>query len=378
MIELIEKMTLQMIKTFTSILFGLFLSMGAMAQENQKNWRDGKLTWQDFSEKESNQGVSELKYFFSYNADKLKFGDTTVIRIKAKGYMDKKISWINPAFKKEQYLRYNQVIFDIIEVHRRRLQVEIDKAKTYHEIEQKFNQVYKICNNEIEEFSQESNKGQDLNSISFWEQKISVELQFQSDKEIPEYKNGNFGYAFHAGFGPGFFSGSLGEHFTPTFNFIFGFDFAYKKSILYLTGTLAGSKVRKDYLSDENWIENQRANMAILDISYGYALIDNEKIKLSPFAGLGITELTGENKDDKENGLRMVDYNMIFGINTDYKINTRLKFVPNSYIGEKEKVETSIRARIYITRVNYYEDLQGYSINLAIGLCGFGNMIRVK
>jgi hypothetical protein len=69
---------------------------------------------------------------------------------------------------------------------------------------------------------------------------------------------------------------------------------------------------------------------------------------------------------------------MIFGLNTDYKIKTRLKLVPNTYFGVKEKVETSIRARLYVTRANYYEDLQGYSINLTIGLCGFGNMINLK
>jgi hypothetical protein len=124
--------------------------MGVMAQENQKNWRDGKLSWLDFSEKETNQGVSELKYFLGYKADKLKFGDTTVFRIKAEAYMDKKLSWINPAFKEEQYLRFNQVIFDIIEIHRRRLQVELDKANSYKEIERKINQVYTTCNNEIE------------------------------------------------------------------------------------------------------------------------------------------------------------------------------------------------------------------------------------
>lgn len=169
----------------------------------------------------------------------------------------------------------------------------------------------------------------------------------------------------NAGFGAGLLTGSLGDHFTPTFNFIFGFDFAYRNSILYVNATLAGDKVKKDYRSERSWYEGQRAGVAIMDISYGYAIVDNERIKLSPFAGLGVTEFTGTNKDDKENGLRMVDYSMVFGINTGYKLWTRLKLVPN--FGIKEKVDTSIRARLYITHANYQEDLQGYSINLTIG-----------
>ena len=159
---------------------------------------------------------------------------------------------------------------------------------------------------------------------------------------------------------------------------MFGFDFAYNRSIFYVTATLAGDKVKKEYTSQNTWYEGQGAGVAILDVSYGYAIVDNERIKLSPFAGLGLTEFTGTNRDDKENGLRMVDYSMVFGLNTDYKVWTRLKLVPNHYLNVKEKVETSIRARLYITRANYHEDLQGYSVNLTIGICGFGNMIRLK
>lgn len=367
-----------MIKTYTKNLIGLFLTTGLMAQEYQKDWSDGKLTWHDFSEKESNQRISELKYFLGYNSDKQKYGDTTVLRNIAKCYMDKNLSWINPSYKTEQYLRYIQVIFDIVEIHRRKLQYELDRVSSLYEIEGKFNYIYTSCNNEIDKFKQESNGGHYLSTIGFWEQKILDELKFQPDNEIPEFENRNFGYALHAGFGSGFFTGSLGEHFAPTFNFMFGFDFAYKKSILYLNGTLARDKVKMDYISDKCWYEGQRANVAIIDVSYGFALIDNENFKITPFAGLGITDFTGDNKDDKENGLRIVDYNMIFGLNTDYKIKTRLKLIPNPYFGVKEKVETSIRARLYVTRVYYYKDLQGYSINLTIGLCGFGNMINLK
>jgi hypothetical protein len=32
---------------------------------------------------------------------------------------------------------------------------------------------------------------------------------------------------------------------------MFGFDFAYKKSILYLTGTLATDQVKKDYTYED-------------------------------------------------------------------------------------------------------------------------------
>jgi len=115
-------------------------------------------------------------------------------------------------------------------------------------------------------------------------------------------------------------------------------------------------------------------NFAVGDISYGYAFLDNSKLKLAPFAGFGLTEFSGQNRDNKENGLRMVDYNIIFGVNVDYKLRTKIK--PFSYM--PEKVETSIRARLYVTKANFSTDMNGYTVNLTIGLCGFGNMIRLK
>ncbi len=364
-------------RIFFLTIISIFIIVGVYGQENRKNWTDGKLTWNDFQEREQSIGVSELKYFVGYSTGKQKFEDTTVFRIQTFCYVDRNLSWVDKGFKNDQNLKYNQVIFDIAELYRRKLQYELDRVSSIYEVELRFNQNFTKLNKEIDQFQQESNGGQNWEVINQWDTLIQNELKFYENPEIPKFSKRNFGYALHAGLGSGTFTGTLGEHFGSTFNFIFGFDFAYKKSILYLNGTLAGSKVLKDYLSDKNWYQGQHVDVAIMDVSYGYAIVDKSKIKLTPFFGLGITELSGENKDDTEDALRNVDYNLIFGINTDYKINKRLNIVPVAYFGMKESVETSIRARLYITRTNYFDDLNGYSINLTIGLCGFGNMLRL-
>lgn len=370
--------TKSMIKAFVPIILCVILSSGLKAQNNKKTWAQGKLSWNDFLEKTDTQEASELKYFLGYTTEKQKMNDTVVVRPVAKGYIDTNLSWVNPKFRNDHYLRYNQVIFDMVELFRRKLQGEIDRAKRFYELESKFNTVFQLFSNEIEKFKKESKSGQDLNSIAAWEQKLSGELNANSEQKLPDFENRNFGYAMHAGFGSGFYSGSLGEHFSPSFNFIYGFDFAYKKSILFVNATLAGNKVKKDYFADKSWSQGQRTNVAILDISYGYAFIDGPKIKISPFAGLGITEFTEKGNGNPDEMERMVDSNLIFGVNTDYKLKTRLKFVPDEMFGIKEKVETSIRTRLYITKASYFEDLTGYTMNLSVGLCGFGNLIRLK
>lgn len=364
-------------KTFITLLI-IFRVFGGYAQENRKDWNDGKLTWDDFHKKEQSAEASELKYFIGYNTGKQKSNDTTLIRIQTFCYMDRKLSWINNNFINSQYLKYNQIIFDIAELYRRKLQYELDRANSINEAEIKFSRNYTKMYNEMDRFKEESSGGQNREVIEQWNLTIKKELNNFGNIDIPKFSKRNFGYALHVGLGSGRFTGSLGQHFGQTFNFMFGFDFAYKNSILYLNGTMARGKVKTDYISDKNWYRGQHANVAIIDVSYGYAIVDKSKVKLSPFAGLGITELSGENMDNKEDPLRIVDYNFIFGINADYKIRKRIKLVPNPYFGLKESVETSIRARLYITRVSYYNDLNGYSINLTVGLCGFGNIIRLE
>ena len=65
----------------------------------------------------------------------------------------------------------------------------------------------------------------------------------------------------------------------------------------------------------------------------------------------------------------------------DYKLQTRINLVDISTFSggkSKEKYDISIRSRLYVTRTNLTADLKGYSVNLTIGLCGFGNLIRIK
>ena len=361
--------------TVLLILISQLFVLRVFTQDNRKYWSDGKLTWDDFQEKMISIDHSDLKYFFGYDPEKKKSGDSLIVRAGAFCYMDKNSSWINTKYKNDSYLKYNQVIFDITELYRRKLQFELDRSKSYNKAQIRFRKIYEEMTGQIDEFRRESGDGLYEKVTDKWLAYIEDEIDNLAESPgISAFRKKNFGYGMHVGFGSGIFTGSLGSHFGPTFNFILGFDLAYKRSIFYLIGTLAGGKVKKDYLSENNWYAGQRVNVAIIDISYGYAVIDKPKITLSPFAGLGITELSGKNRDDEQNDLLNQDYNIIFGLNADYKFRKSVRLTP----GMKESFEGSVRARLYITRANYSDDLKGFSVNLTIGVCGFGNMMKMK
>ena len=363
------------------ILIIIFLlTLGASAQNREKHWEEGKLTWQDFQERKVafNQSVSEIKYFIGYKTEKEKLNDTVFIRLKSYSYIDPTLSWVNPDYKTDKNLKYNQVIFDIAELYRRELQYDLDRLNSAFDAEVRFQRKYQELNQKVEEFQRLSNYGNDEEIIDQWKVNISEKLDFYVNNQFPRYKKVNFGIGINAGIGSSFQTGSLKEHFGPSLSFVYGFDFAIKNSMLYLNGTLSGGKVDKNYSGKTDWLEKQKYRLAIIDITYGYAIIDNAKFKLVPFAGLGITEFSDPDYDAEENDLRIVDYNIAFGINADYKIRQRLSTVPNLFFGHRDMLETSIRTRLYIAKNDFYTDLNGYSINLSIGVSWFGKMLKLE
>jgi hypothetical protein len=360
------------------LLLGVLLHFSLQAQINQKHWTDGRLTWSDFLEKRSETGFSELNYRIWYDNEKLKLSDTIFYRIKAFTAINLDSSWVHPNYKTANHLLYYQVIFDILENSRREFQHELDRGfigmMNASYILDKYN---KAADSEINRFQQDSQGGTKEETVKVWASILNNKLNDSQPNTLPYFRKRRFGYGMHLGFGSGVFSGSLGNYFNPTFNVLYGFDVSYSKSMLYINATLAGNSVRKDYYTDRIWYKDQRSLVAIIDISYGYELINNRNLKLVPFAGLGITELSGENQDDKNDPLRLVDYNILFGLNTDFKVRKVVKLVPNIYSGSKEYSEASIRTRLYISRADYFSDLRGFSINLSVGFGIFGNGIRV-
>jgi len=240
-----------------------------------------------------------------------------------------------------------------------------------------FEDVYSDLAIAIRQYEKETNQGQSAQNIIAWQTKISSELG-TTYSWMPPFKKRKIGYGMNLAFGSGVFTGSLAGHFGQTFNFSYGFDFAYKKSHFFINGTIAGDRVKSEYREEGTWHKDQKASVTLIDICYGQPLTDNARVKLVPFAGLGVIELTGDNKDNPDVGLRLVNYNLFAGICTDYKIRTRVNLSGSQFFQTSEITQTSIRARLYVARVHYFGNLQGISINLTIGICGLGNLIDLQ
>ena len=92
-----------------------------------------------------------------------------------------------------------------------------------------------------------------------------------------------------------------------------------------------------------------------------------------------MAELTTINRGQPDESLRAVDYNLVFGLNADYRLRTRFVLGPNEYeIPIHEKGEVNLRFRLYGTRASYAPGFEGFAVNFAVGVGITGRMVEVK
>lgn len=353
----------------------------SFGQTSERLWETGKLTWDDFQGEPffSSSNASELNYQLSYSTTKKKVNDTTLLVFQTKNSIKPNLSWVKAAYKTEALLRYNQVLFNILELHRRRLQKTLHRIENIYMAEEKFRTLYEACNYEIRRFQEETNLGTDIAALESWENRMEKELEATPYELIPAITDRRFGYGFNVGFGSGTFTRTLADHFTPTFNVVYGFDIAFKNTILFLNATLAGNKVTSTFTEDELiWPADIKTRVAILDISLGQTILDNAKHKLTPFMGFGILEFSAASGGEDFEDHRIVDYGLIYGVNYNFKFRKAIRLTPPPFFGNfREKAEHNIRARIYATSGNFNE-LKGMSINLTLGYALFGKLITIE
>ena len=370
-------------KILTTVVIGLISASALFAQNTMRSWSDGRLTWSDFMERTGDlTHASEFRYVFSFASDRQRFGDTTVLRIVANAYMDRSLSWINSDRKTEQVLIYNQVLFEIVELHRRRLQMELDRLRHMFDVHAIFQSRNNLLIREINTFQEETNWGANLNALTAWQWRIAYELTGYAESGMPEL-DFRSEWGMHLGFGSSGFTGAIGDHFNPTFNFAFGFDFSFRKHTLFLNGNLGWGSVRQDYFLEHNWYSGQRINLAVLNIAYGYVLHDDGRFRVTPFVGFGVTELSKQQERNNTDDIpRLANGNVVFGVSADYRFRRKMvRLFPNSNpfsLGVREQMSASIRARLYVTRANFAPDMSGYAINFTVGVSGISNIIRVR
>jgi hypothetical protein len=147
---------------------------------------------------------------------------------------------------------------------------------------------------------------------------------------------------------------------------------AYKKNIFFLNVSLGGLKVKKDFTQDWDFKKGERLSVAIAELAWGSPLMDNLQWKITPYAGLAVTEVAGKAENDKRGWDRFFP---VVGLHADYKLRKKIDLNPSIF--GKELATTSIRLRAYMTYMNLSQSRGGLVFNFCVSLAGFGQMIRL-
>ena len=352
------------------LLISIALTIALQAQEeNRKYWSDGPLTWSDFQERDTPEGISNLSYFIAYSTERTRINDTIFTGIVTYTYISTRSSWVDTDHKNDQLLRYNQVAFDLAEVHRRKLERKLNSGIQIQELDLKLQRAVEECQQEIEQLNAETNGGLRAGALAEWEEYAARRLRESKINGLPPFELKRFGMGVELGMGSGATTGTLSDHFTPAFGIMYGFDFIYQPFVLYLNGTLAWGKIRKEIQADDEWPDGKTANLAYLQAVLGYPIMESDKWKLTPFAGLGITEFTRQLNNEDEDDPRFYDIGPMAGLIFELKTRQSVRMVPTIFQSSPSFFESSLRARLGVMNADLDEGGNGLSFNFTLSYC---------
>ena len=128
-------------------------------QEYRKYWKDGKLTWDDFQSEPTKTNASHLAYVLMYQTNKKVIDNVTYYGVISDAYIDKSLSFVHTNLKDKHHLNYNQVIFNLVEIYKRKLQKRIYTLDNIFNTNSLFSDSKSQLEREIFNFQEEGNYG---------------------------------------------------------------------------------------------------------------------------------------------------------------------------------------------------------------------------
>lgn len=192
------------------------------------------------------------------------------------------------------------------------------------------------------------------------------------------YRPSRWAFAFDFGLGHAYFTQELHRHFRSSLPISLGIDVQYKKFITQLRILTMTSRLRTDILwNNITWPARSKVNTMTTEISAGYALVEQQRFRIFPLAGIswtGIYPLQEEIKKNPE--LENVEMKMTFGYTFGLNAEVRLghALIPLVSRGPEERYRL-LRLRYAFFIPHFYQKYNAYNgslhaITLSYGLFG--------
>lgn len=187
----------------------------------------------------------------------------------------------------------------------------------------------------------------------------------------------NWGMTFEFFSGYSIYTGNLSDNYTNNVPIGVAFDICYKNFELYLRDYIGFNKTKKDFnYSLGTWKKGSRTMVFLPEASLGYVAYNDNRFKISSFAGIGSMDISPTTKDKEETPeLKEVSLEFtttyIIGINFDIKFGPKHtpKYSPKTSYG-------FMRIRYGYSIPKFEKKYDGMTGNMHYITIGFGGMAR--
>lgn len=370
--------------TIMAILAILSFSQAQTIDSNLRYWNEGPLKWEDFTVRNYKGDIrSSMHLVYNFKPVSKKTGNLTVRYYQANTAMDKGLSWVRTEDMTADELAYNQLLFDISEVNRREMQAELNNISSNYS-KADIMDYYGTKNRQmIKELEDESDYGMRKQIVGSYAARTAEKLSHMPEDSIPEFECRNVGYGMHLGLESDIYMGDGALAFNPIWSFIYGFELAYKRSSLFLEMAMGTGSVNNtfDFTAINNgkaetitWHAGNPVYSVEMDLVYGFAVIDNDRFKVSPIVGIGLNALSDSYYAEEETGT-IGGLHASAGLNIDWKFNRTVSYAP-SFFASEEYTETTLRTKVYVAYNGYMAGFNPYTINVAVMINMFGRMLK--
>ena len=186
-----------------------------------------------------------------------------------------------------------------------------------------------------------------------------------------------WGFAFDFFTGFGMFTGELLGMYNNQGVFGISFDVEYQKFTLYLRNYIGFNKTKQDREAEGVlWQKGSESQTFLPEASIGYAVLENDKIKLSPFAGIGAASISPTTVDVEERPeleVLEVGFSPAYTVGLNLNIKLGWDVAPLLSHGD-DKSYWFIKLRYGYTMPQFNEPLHNGNIHQFT--IGFGGMYR--
>ncbi|GAB3563806.1 hypothetical protein GCM10027578_08160 [Spirosoma luteolum] len=320
-------------------------------------------------------GGSEFHYQLGYDMRPLLLG--TQPAVEAYCLMFRNLSWVSETARNDRTLVYNQVLFDLVEIHARRMKAQLIGLRPDRRFKEQATRIEYLTNaelgREVSQFRAETGGGDEAGPLREWQLRIAQRLSQQPALKTV-YRQSAVGYGLVAGGGVALPVGALAQTMRPAAGLSYGVDLAYRRTMLLASMGLYQASLQQSFTEQTHtWDTGMGVRSTLLEVALGRTLSHTARQRLVPYVGYRRFGMQARDRtDERYKGYTYTSHSPVVGVLLDLKLGD------NSH--RPDRIDDRfwfVRTKVSYSPLLTSEALSGGFLNLQVSLGGFGQLRRV-